>query len=91
MLELVIEQLQETLDSFDITLSKDIFEDTKLYGNEGILNSMELVSFLADLECLIEERHQKNIQLMSEEILHLPSKPFETVSNLVSYLKSKWK
>ncbi len=59
--------------------------DTKLYGEEGNLDSMGLVSFLVDVEESLMDRDLQ-ISLSDERAMSQPKSPFRTVATLVDYI-----
>ncbi|MCK6077967.1 hypothetical protein [Paenibacillus silvae] len=63
-----------------------------LYGRDGQLDSLQLVSLLAVVEQGIEEQWGKEIGNALAEIAAatLPESPYQTVGSLVDYLAQQW-
>lgn len=61
---------------------------TKIYGANGNLDSLALVSFITDVEELIEQEFNKNIILADEKAMSLRNSPFRDVSSLNEYIQN---
>jgi acyl carrier protein len=61
--------------------------ETKLYGGNGALDSLGLVSFITDLEDQISEEFGKVIVLADEKAMSQKTSPFRTVSTLILYIE----
>ena len=70
-------------------LDKDITStpDTKLFGNDGILDSMGLVNLVVSLEERIQEEYDVAITLADESAMSLSKSPFLTVASLAYYIE----
>ncbi|ECP6258023.1 hypothetical protein FUD28_07780 [Campylobacter coli] len=65
-------------------------EDTKLYnGFGGCLDSLALVSLIADLEELLSEEFGKEIILADEKMMSAKTSPFKNVESLADYIAKK--
>ena len=60
--------------------------DTRLYGPESGLDSISLVSVIADIEDIIYEELNVNITLADERALSQRRSPFCNVSSLRDYI-----
>lgn len=63
-------------------------EQTHIYGRKGNLDSLALVSFIADLEGKISCEFDKDIILADERAMSQANSPFKTVGNLADYIQS---
>lgn len=61
---------------------------TKLYGASSELDSLALVSFIADLEEKVSEEFNKDIVLADEKAMSQKTSPFRNVETLSLYIKS---
>jgi acyl carrier protein len=59
--------------------------ETRLFGKDGLLDSMALVSLVMSLEQEIAEKFGAEIALADEKALSQKHSPFRTVGSLVSY------
>ncbi len=60
--------------------------DAPLFGREGALDSLGLVSFLAAAEQAIEDRFGITVTIASEKAISLKHSPFRTVGVLGEYI-----
>ena len=86
--EKIIKFLQDFLneefeETFELTL------DSKLFGGDGPLDSMALVSLLVELEEYIEDEFAVAITLADEKAMSRKTSPFARVSYLIDYINEK--
>ena len=94
------EEMQEKIEKIIIDTLKDLNEEleneaflnpnskTKLYGGDGAMDSLALVSFIADLEDKISDEFEKDIILADEKAMSAKTSPFRNIESLTSYIKS---
>ena len=82
-IEAVIE-LNEELECEEL---KSPTNKTKLFGGNGALNSLALVSLISDLEDRISEEFDKDIVLADEKAMSQRASPFRTVAALTDYIE----
>ena len=61
--------------------------NTKLFGGSGALDSLALVSFIADVEEKISDAFGKNIILADEKAMSQKVSPFRSVETLSLYIE----
>ena len=62
-------------------------EDTILFGPDGKLDSLGLVTFIVTVESKVEEEFGEQITLANETALSQEDSPFATVSVLADYVE----
>jgi acyl carrier protein len=62
-------------------------KDTKIYGGNGALDSLQLVSFITDLEELISDEFDVDIILADEKAMSQRTSPFRNVDSLTIYIQ----
>ena len=94
------EEMQEKIEKIIIDTLKDLNEEleneaflnpnskTKLYGGNGAMDSLALVSFIADLEDKISDKFEEDIILADEKAMSAKTSPFRNIESLTSYIKS---
>lgn len=94
------EEMQEKIEKIIIDTLKELNEEleneaflnpnskTKLYGGNGAMDSLALVSFIADLEDKISDEFEKDIILADEKAMSAKTSPFRNIESLTSYIKS---
>lgn len=62
-------------------------KDTALFGADGVLDSLELVSLIVDVETAISDATGKQISLTDDRAMNQSTYPFGTVSLLTCYIE----
>jgi len=87
--------IEETLRSFvkeeEIELLIEINEDTRLFGSSGLLSSIQLVSFITELEENLEDDLDVELILADEKAMSRRTSPFYSMKYLTSYIEEKIK
>jgi acyl carrier protein len=60
--------------------------DTKLFGPGSLIDSLNLVSFIVDLEGILSSDYDLDIVLTDDRAMTREVSPFDNVSNLVEYV-----
>jgi acyl carrier protein len=85
--KLVIEAVSDYLESQDDDgASTEIEQNTMLFGDFSVLDSLGLVSVIVDIETQIRERGFDGITLTSDEVITRTQSPFRTVLTLVDFI-----
>lgn len=84
MIDIVIELTKEILEA-EGTGYDEIDEGTKLYGEGGIFDSMQIVSLVVAIEQEIEDRYGRSVALADEKALSRTSSPYRNVETLAEY------
>lgn len=61
--------------------------DTALFGADGVLDSLELVSLIVDVETAVADVTGSQISLTDDRAMNQPDYPFGSVSLLTSYIE----
>jgi acyl carrier protein len=86
---IILECLQEIAQDHRIDgLSGNIDPDTRLYGQKSLLDSMALVSLIADIEGKISEEFDVDLILADERAMDQRLTPFARVSTLTTYIET---
>lgn len=80
-----LQNLAEELENKNLTHPNDT---TKIYGIDGNLDSLALVSFITDLEEMIDAEFGKNITLADEKAMSSRNSPFKDVASLTQYIQN---
>ena len=84
--ELVLETLKEFGEAEGIAGLEQPGSETPLYGDKGVLDSLALVSLIADLEAKIEERFGVPVVLADERAMSRKRSPFRTAGTLAEFV-----
>jgi len=86
-LHIIFEAIDEiNLSLEDVQMEKN--EDTVIFGNESVLDSMDLVHFISLIEEKIEDESGDYISIADENAMSLELSPFRTVKTLNEYIKN---
>jgi len=84
---IVIEAVIELNEELECAELESPTNKTKLFGGNGALNSLALVSLVSDLEDRISEEFDKDIVLADEKAMSQRASPFRTVAALTDYIE----
>jgi len=83
---LIYEALDEAMESLPKKFNYEKKLSTNLFGGDGMLDSLGLVSFLICLEQKIEDHYNIEITIANEKAMSLKNSPFRSVKSLQNYL-----
>jgi len=87
--------VNETLTSFvkeeNIESPINFNENTRLFGSGALFSSIQLVSFITELEENLEDELNVEITLTDEKAMSMRTSPFSSVKYLNLYLEEKIK
>jgi D-alanine--poly(phosphoribitol) ligase subunit 2 len=82
---IIVRLLTEMQESGEVDLPDRCDLDTPLFGPEGVLDSMGLVSLVVALEQALEREHTVTVSLADEHALSQRRSPYRTVGTLADY------
>ena len=80
---------KEIVDEGEIELAEELGSNTRLFGREGILDSMGLVSLVVAIEQAVEDSYGVQISLADEKALSQTRSPYRTVATLAQYAEQE--
>lgn len=86
--QLIVDLLKKNRELFHIPNEYLIDNETIIYGENGILNSIFLIHLLVDLEEAINEKKSSQLLLVSADTLSKAKGPFFTVESLANFIES---
>ena len=87
IVELVIKCAQEINERLDGKIELDKGEQAPLFGLNGALDSLGLVSFIVEVEQVLEDEMDVSVQLVSEKAMSQKSSPFLTIGTLAAFIE----
>jgi acyl carrier protein len=85
----LIEQcIRETAAERDVPVPQQIGGSTRLFGRNGVFDSLGLVSLIAAVEVAVEDTFDVSVTLADERAMSQKSSPFVDVASLASYIGS---
>lgn len=83
VMDIIIQNLRNVLDDKGININYE----TALFGYNGILDSMSLVSLIVAVEQDVEDEFGKEITIADSKAMSQKNSPFKTVGSLVEYIE----
>lgn len=84
--EKLLSLIKEFIEENEIE-ENEIELDTRLIGTSSIFDSMELVSFIVEVEQLLEEEYEIEIELATEKAMSRRTSPFISIRTFSEYIK----
>ena len=82
---LIIDTAQELNAQQEIEISRVLNESTPLFGREGLLDSLGLVSLVVAVEQAIEDKYGVRVALADEKALSQTKSPYKDIASLANY------
>ena len=83
---LIIRSLNELVEVLDVQIIGSVDSNTRIFGQEGVLDSMGLLTLITDLEEGIEDEFGVSLILADERAMSQKNSPFRTISSLSQYI-----
>lgn len=83
---LIYRALQNLADELENEHLKNPNEQTQIYGKEGYLDSLALVSLISDLESMLSDELNIDVTLADEKAMSQKNSPFKNVESLSNYI-----
>ena len=83
---LVVDCLREAVSDMEGKEDMAVTDEVKLFGRDGLFDSLGLVSFLVDMEDKLADELDLEINLSDEKALSAHSGPFRNVDSFVDYI-----
>jgi acyl carrier protein len=84
--EIVFSTLNEVLENNDLEVD-DISVKTRLFGSDGILDSIGIVMLITELEEVLEDELSLEITLADDRAMSQKTSPFRNVGTLIQYIE----
>ena len=87
LVDLVVETILLIKDETGLAVPARLQADTALFGTDGFLDSMALVTLVVALEQCIEEKFGVSVQLADAHALSQEHSPYSTIHALAEYAR----
>ncbi len=84
LITLILETLQGMNEGDDVDYST-VTSDTALFGPDGVLDSIGLVTLIVAVEQAVEDRYGAVVALADEKAFSQKNSPFRTAASLAEY------
>lgn len=88
IVELIVETARDLGDD-ELSLDEELNAGTRLFGEEGVLDSMGLVTLIVAVEQAIEDKLGRTVALADEKALSQERSPYRSVATLAEYASSQ--
>ena len=78
--------LKNFIDENEIELNSEINSSTRLIGSSPLFDSMELVTFIVEVEQFLEDKYEIEIGLTTENAMSRRTSPFLSVEAMTNYI-----
>lgn len=85
IIDIIVSAANELNDEEEISISEELTPSTRLFGENGVLDSMGLVSLVVAVEQAIDEELDASISLADEKALSQKNSPYRTIETLAEY------
>ena len=82
----LLKTLREFAINEDIETPVELNLKTRLIGSKALFDSMDLVSFIVEVEENLNEKFNVNLELANESAMSRRSSPFKSIESLSSYI-----
>ncbi len=86
LLELILDLLKKHFEEIGEEFNISEGEQTRLFGGDGLLDSLGLVGFIVSVEEALEDKFGINVVLADEKAMSRRTSPFLKVSYLIDYI-----
>ena len=86
LISFIIAKLDEYKEEGLINRDIEFDEKTCLYGQNGLINSLNLVLLIVNLEEFAGEQWKREIVIADNRVFSMRSSPFSTIENLADYI-----
>lgn len=87
--QIVLERLRVLLEELGHPSSEPISEETRLFGERAVLDSLGLVRLLADVEEAVSEQFGVDLVLADERAMSQTRSPFRRVRTLADFIAER--
>jgi hypothetical protein len=88
VLQLILETLHELGEDLNLPELLEANENTRLFGARSVLDSMNLVNFIAEVEERVSEDFNVDILLANQNAMSMTHSPFRKVASCADYTLS---
>ncbi|MBQ7199604.1 MAG: acyl carrier protein [Selenomonadaceae bacterium] len=85
--EIILNQIEQYNENLDEKVDLSEGEDTILFGQGGVLDSVDFVTLIIDIEQAVNDEYGENIVISNSRAMSRKNSPFRTVGTLADYIK----
>lgn len=85
--ELVLDVLRQVIEDREETGAAPFATSTVLFGRDGVLDSLGLVTLVIDVEGLLSAKYGQDVTIADDRAMSQKNSPFRTVGALAEYIE----
>lgn len=85
LVSVILEAVKELNEEQALEVPQDLTADTPLFGPNGLLDSMGLVSLVVAVEQSLQDRFGVTVSLADEKAMSQANSPYRTIGSLADY------
>lgn len=89
LVSLIIVQAEELNEGLKIQIDVAAGENAALFGESGVLKSIELVNLIVAVEQAVEDKFDVFLTLADEKAMSEKKSPFRTIRALAAYIEKR--
>lgn len=87
--ELLLDAAREFNDELEFKIAVELGGSATLFGHDGVLDSLNLVSFIVAVEQEVAERFGVSVTLADEKALSQSRSPFRSIDALAAHVAAR--
>lgn len=87
--DLILGVAKEYNETADVPIALSEGAEAPLFGGEGVLDSVGLVSFVLDVEEAVNDEYNAAITLADAKAMSAKHSPFRTIGSLAEYIEKR--
>ncbi len=84
--KIILDLVEEYNEELDNKVDTSAGEDTVLFGNGSVLDSVDFVNVIVDIEQAISDEYGRHISISNARAMSRQNSPFRTVGTLAAYI-----
>jgi len=89
LVDLIIVEAEELNEGLALKIDVTAREDAALFGEGGVLKSIELVNLIVAVEQAVEDHFNVFLTLADEKAMSQRTSPFRTIGSLAAYIEKR--
>lgn len=89
LIQLILSALRDTLVERSKTPCAEVDPSTRLYGEDGLLDSLGIATLVMEIEARLDELYEIQVVLTDDRAMSRSSSPFATLGSLINYVEAR--
>lgn len=89
LIQLILSALRDTLVERSRPSTGEVDPSTRLYGEDGLLDSLGIATLVMEIEARLDELYEIQVVLTDDRAMSRSSSPFATLGSLINYVEAR--